>query len=155
MYKLLLCWRYLRTRYLALACVISVMLGVGTLIVVNSVMSGFSTKLRARLHALLSDVLIESQGMDGFAGPQEKMARIRKDPLLSAHIEAMTPTMKVFAMFQFPLANGEMLTRPVHLIGIAPATRGDVGGFKEYLVNQGRKAPPSFEVSEEARLRFL
>ena len=33
MYKLLLCWRYLRTRYLALVCIISVMLGVGTLIV--------------------------------------------------------------------------------------------------------------------------
>ena len=46
MYKLLLCWRYLRTRYLALACIVSVMLGVATLIVVNSVMSGFSTKLQ-------------------------------------------------------------------------------------------------------------
>ena len=55
MYKLLLCWRYLRTRYLAMVCIVSVMLGVATLIVVNSVMSGFSTKLRERLHGLLSD----------------------------------------------------------------------------------------------------
>ena len=47
MYKLLLCWRYLLTRYLALVCIISVMLGVATLIVVNSVMGGFSSKLRA------------------------------------------------------------------------------------------------------------
>lgn len=38
MYKLVLCWRYLKTRYLALVCVVSVMLGVATLIVVNSVM---------------------------------------------------------------------------------------------------------------------
>ena len=59
MYKLLLCWRYLRTRYLALVCIVSVMLGVATLIVVNSVMGGFSTKLRERLHGLLSDVVIE------------------------------------------------------------------------------------------------
>ena len=58
MYKLLLCWRYLRTRYLALVCIVSVMLGVATLIVVNSVMSGFSSKLRDRLHGLLSDVVI-------------------------------------------------------------------------------------------------
>ena len=49
MYKLLLCWRYLLTRYLALVCIISVMLGVCTLIVVNSVMNGFSTKLQERL----------------------------------------------------------------------------------------------------------
>src|SRR5207253_8745360 len=66
MSKLLLCWRYLLTRYLALACIISVMLGVATLIVVNSVMSGFSTKLRERLHALLSDVVVESFSFDGF-----------------------------------------------------------------------------------------
>ena len=65
MYKVLLCWRYLRTRYLAMVCIVSVMLGVATLIVVNSVMSGFSTKLRERLHGLLSDVLIEARGMDG------------------------------------------------------------------------------------------
>ena len=41
MYKYLLCWRYLKTRYIALASVISVMLGVATMIVVNSVMAGF------------------------------------------------------------------------------------------------------------------
>ena len=42
MYKLLLCWRYLRTRYIALASIVSVTLGVATLIVVNSVMAGFT-----------------------------------------------------------------------------------------------------------------
>ena len=91
MYKLLLCWRYLLTRYLALVCIISVMLGVATLIVVNSVMAGFSTKLRDRLHGLLSDVVIESMGMDGFPAPAEKMERIRSVPFLNERIEAMTP----------------------------------------------------------------
>ena len=74
MYKLLLCWRYLLTRYLALVCIISVMLGVATLIVVNSVMTGFSTKLRERLHGLLSDIVIEAGDYDGFANPEGKMA---------------------------------------------------------------------------------
>ena len=46
MYKLLLCWRYLRTRYIALASIISVTLGVATMIVVNSVMDGFTTRCR-------------------------------------------------------------------------------------------------------------
>ena len=45
MYKLLLSWRYLRTRYIALASIISVTLGVATLIVVNSVMAGFTLSL--------------------------------------------------------------------------------------------------------------
>ena len=93
MYKVLLCWRYLRTRYLALACIVSVMLGVATLIVVNSVMSGFSTKLRDRLHGLLSDVLIESNTLDGFSEPYIKMAKIRNDPFLADKVEALTATM--------------------------------------------------------------
>ena len=52
MYKYLLCWRYLKTKYIALASVISVMLGVATMIVVNSVMAGFAEKMRDRLHGL-------------------------------------------------------------------------------------------------------
>ncbi len=38
MYKYLLCWRYLRTRWIALASIVSVTLGVATMIVVNAVM---------------------------------------------------------------------------------------------------------------------
>ena len=66
MYQLVLCWRYLKTRYLAFACIISVMLGVATLIVVNSVMNGFSSKLRTLLHSVLSDAVIEGHSMEGF-----------------------------------------------------------------------------------------
>jgi len=56
MYKLLLSWRYLRTRFIALASIISVTLGVATLIVVNSVMSGFVDQMKHRLHGALSDI---------------------------------------------------------------------------------------------------
>src|SRR5262245_62504038 len=93
MYKLLLCWRYLLTRYLALACIISVMLGVATLIVVNSVMAGFSAKLKDRLHGLLSDVVIEAISYDGLHDPNAKMAFLRNDPYLRDKIVAMTVTM--------------------------------------------------------------
>ena len=81
MYKLLLCWRYLLTRYLALACIVSVMLGVATLIVVNSVMSGFSTKLKERLWGLLSDIVIETPNLSGFPLTDDEMLeRIRNSP---------------------------------------------------------------------------
>src|SRR5213082_1185350 len=100
MYKLLLCWRYLLTRYLALACIVSVMLGVATLIVVNSVMSGFSTKLKERLHGLLSDMVVESLHYDGMPDADAKMERIRRDPFLGDKIEAMTGTLETFALLQ-------------------------------------------------------
>jgi lipoprotein-releasing system permease protein len=154
MYKLLLCWRYLRTRYLALACVVSVMLGVATLIVVNSVMSGFSGKLKDRLHGLLSDVDIEALTYYGFADPQGKMERIRRDPFLGEKIEAMTATIEVFAMLQFRW-RGEMLMRPVRVIGIEPESRARVGGFADYLVDDHKNPlPPSFELSPDARQHY-
>src|SRR4029079_16111283 len=100
MYKLLLCWRYLKTRYLAFACIISVMLGVATLIVVNSVMNGFSTKLQTLLHSDIGDVAVESQSPHGFVDPEGKIALIRKDPCLNSQIEAMAVTLDSFAMLQ-------------------------------------------------------
>src|SRR6478735_1860208 len=93
-YKWLLCWRYLRTRYLAMVCIVSVMLGVATLIVVNAVMGGFSSKLRERLHGVLSDIVIESYTYDGLGNYEGKMELIRSDPILSKHIVAMAPTLE-------------------------------------------------------------
>src|SRR5947207_2712040 len=77
MYKLLLSWRYLRTRYIALASIISVTLGVGTLIVVNSVMAGFTREMHVRLHGILSDVIIESHSLDGLVDPAWHIAEVR------------------------------------------------------------------------------
>lgn len=149
MYKLLLCWRYLRTRYLAMVCIISVMLGVATLIVVNSVMGGFSTKLRERLHGLLSDVVLEAYDpVHGFANPEAKMAVIRADPFLNDRVEAMAPTLEIFAMLQFSYGSSDV-ARPVKLIGIDVESRSRVGGYAEFLAlnkNQAR-----FELSPEAK----
>ena len=74
MYKLLLCWRYLRTRYIALASIISVTLGVATMIVVNSVMAGFTHEMQDRIHGILSDMVFESHILDGFPDPDWHMA---------------------------------------------------------------------------------
>jgi lipoprotein-releasing system permease protein len=154
LYKLLLCWRYLRTRYLALACITSVMLGVATLIVVNSVMSGFSTKLKDRLHELCSDVLIEAVSLDGFTDPGGKMDLIRQDAELASKIEAMTPTLEVFAMFQYRLLGNETITRTVRLIGVDPKGRSAIGGFKNYLLLQKDSDQPTFDVPEDALNRY-
>jgi lipoprotein-releasing system permease protein len=140
-YKYLLCWRYLLTRYLALACIISVMLGVATLIVVNSVMSGFSTKLKDRLHGILADVLVESRGTEGMAGYAAKMERIRNSPI-GDYIEAMAPALESFAMIQFKVQNPdnpfelEPITRTVRLIGIDPEAQAKVDGFSGYRKSQ-------------------
>src|SRR5437868_13559303 len=154
MYKLLLCWRYLLTRYLALACIISVMLGVATLIVVNSVMAGFSTKLRDRLHKLISDVVIEAPGMEGLENPEARMAMIKADPFLGPRIEAMSPTMEVFAMLQYECDNGRTVTRPVRVIGIDAASRDGIGGFQEHLQFREDQRLSPFHVPPDLQRRI-
>jgi lipoprotein-releasing system permease protein len=130
------------------------MLGVATLIVVNSVMTGFSTKLREKLHSLLSDVVIEAYGMEGFEDPEARMAMIRNDPFLGPRVEAMSATMEVFAMLQYRADNGRVITRPVRVIGVDGATRSKMAGFKEHLFLQKESANPGFEVPNEIQERF-
>src|SRR4051794_15355055 len=137
-----------------MVCIVSVMLGVATLIVVNSVLSGFSTKLRDRLHGLLSDVVIESENYNGMEGYEELLAAVRADPFLNDRIEAMTPTLEIFAMLQFNW-RGQPFMRPVRLIGIEPEGRARVGGFGEHLLLAEDKAHPSFELSTKGYEHYL
>ena len=99
MYKLLLCWRYLRTRYIALASIISVTLGVATMIVVNSVMAGFTSEMQNRIHGILSDVVFEAHSLDGLPDAEWHMEQIRE--VAGDDIEGMTPTVVVPAMLSF------------------------------------------------------
>ena len=152
MYKLLLCVRYLQTRYLAFICIVSVMLGVATLIVVNAVMSGFSTKLKDRLHGVLSDVVIDTDRMDGFPEPAKLMKdKIEKCPA-GDRIEAVSTTVEVFAILQFNF-RGSTITKPVKLIGVEPGERAAVGGFSEYLVRQNGVKSPTFDLTPDALAR--
>lgn len=150
MYKLLLCVRYLQTRYLAFVCIVSVMLGVSTLIVVNAVMSGFSTKLRDRLHGSMSDVVVDTDRADGFAASPDDLRRAILHSPIGDKIAAISPTVEVFAILQFTYPNGAPVMKPVRLIGVDPASRAAVGGFSEYLVRQQNSPNPSFDLTPEA-----
>ncbi|MCG6157043.1 ABC transporter permease [Rubinisphaera margarita] len=144
MYKTLLCQRYLRTRYIALASIISVMLGVATMIVVNSVMSGFSSQMRDRIHGLLADVVIESHSYDGVSDPDLQI-RIARE-VADDYIEAITPTVEVYGMLNFNFA-GQWITKPVTLIGIEPEGKAKVGPLRSFLDSYN----PVYEENQIAR----
>jgi lipoprotein-releasing system permease protein len=145
MYKFLLCWRYLRTRYIALASIVSVMLGVATMIVVNSVMSGFTTEMQTRLHGILSDLVLEVRSLDGAADAEAHMEWIRR--AAGDSIEAMTPTVVVPAMFRF-YHGGQWFTRQVQLTGIDMATQSRVSDFSKYLQHPENRRQMSFDLRE-------
>ena len=152
MYKYLLCWRYLKTRYIALASVISVMLGVATMIVVNSVMAGFAEKMRDRLHGVLADVVVESVSLDGFYNSEDVMARITQ--VAGDQVIAQAPTMETPGILHFRFPGGQVITRPVQIIGMRPEDRAKTGDFGEFLVDdRNRKIAPTFEVTDNLRLK--
>jgi lipoprotein-releasing system permease protein len=159
MYKWLLCWKYLRSRYIALASIVSVMLGVATMIVVNAVMAGFSTTMQERLHGTLSDVVVESFSIDGFWNDDEVMAAIQE--IAAPQIEAMAPTYQMFGLLQVPVGR-ELLTREVQIIGIRPDERAKVGDFEQYLFHQKQgsqaldtPAQPTLDVPEHLKARSV
>jgi lipoprotein-releasing system permease protein len=145
MYKLLLCVRYLRTRYIALASIISVMLGVATMIVVNSVMAGFTNEMRDRIHGFLADVVIESRTTDGMEDSKLQMQIIQDT--VGDYVAAATATVEMPGVVSFGI-NGETFTQTVTLVGIEPSGKADVSPLQEYLASyheltEGRKTWPA------------
>lgn len=130
MYKMILCQRYLRTRYIALASIISVTLGVATMIVVNSVMAGFGSEMRNRIQGILSDIIIDSRSMNGVFDPEGHKALIHK--LVGKYISGVTATVEVHAILSFKYG-GDYVPHPIMLVGIDPETKSEVGPLKQYL----------------------
>jgi lipoprotein-releasing system permease protein len=143
MYKLLLCWRYLKTRYIALACVISVMLGVATLIAVNAVMRGFAHETQSRLHGFLSDLALEAGSFDGLRDADHYMQRIRK--VAGQYIDGMSPTVFVPAMLGFhDYQTNRYITQQIVLIGVDEATYASVTDFGQFLQHPANREQLDF-----------
>ena len=143
MFKLLLATRYLRTRYIALASIVSVMLGVATMVVVNSVMSGFRTEMYERLHGILSDVVVASHGLDGIDDSVAVTSRIRE--VLGDDLDGITTTVHVPAVLSYRVFD-QWETRQVNLIGIDDATYASVSDFSKFLLHPGNRNQLSFEL---------
>ncbi len=141
MYKLLLCWRYLRTRYIALVCIVSVMLGVATMIVVNSVMAGFTDEMQARMNGMLGDIIVESRSMDGVLDADAHMAKIRAQA--GDDILGMSPTVHVPALMYIEL-NGQLITHQATMVGIDELTYSTVSAFGSYLQHPDNREQLSF-----------
>lgn len=145
MYRWLLCFRYLRTRYIALASVISVTLGVATLIVVNSVMAGFAVEMHDRLHGLASDVVIECHASGGLPDPDAHVDEIRR--IVGKDLAGTSVSVHVPSMLGIE-ANGQTLTRHVNLVGIDAETYDDVSHFGRYLLHPENRNRIDFQLKK-------
>jgi lipoprotein-releasing system permease protein len=135
----------LKTRYIALASIISVTLGVATMIVVNSVMEGFQREMQSRIHGILADVVFESHDLEGFPDPATHMERIRR--VAGAYIAGMTPTVAVPGQLAFDVDNHRH-TLHVTFIGIDRETYGQVSDFARYLKHPDNRRQLGFELHD-------
>ena len=145
MYKLLLCVRYLRGRYIALASLVSVTLGVATMIIVNAVMAGFTGEMQQRLHGILSDIVFESRSLSGFYDPDWHMEQIRR--VAGDDIETMTATVHVPAMLSYRYGDSYM-THPVQLIGVPEDAIEYASDFTQYLQHPENRRRMQFTLRE-------
>ncbi len=145
MYKLLLCLRYLRTRYIALASIVSVMLGVATMIVVNAVMAGFTHEMQDRIHGILSDLVFESRSLEGIPDAERHMQEINR--IAGQYIAGMSPTVHLPAMLGYTV-HGQYVTKQISLIGIEESTYASVSDFGQYLQHPDNRAQLRFALRD-------
>ena len=136
MYKLLLATKYLKTRMIAFVSIISVTLGVATMIVVNSVMAGFSGEMQDRLRGLLSDIAIITHNSDGFEDPASLLRIIEES--VGSEVVATTPTVEMWGMMSFHIM-GQEEQRPVRIVGILPEGKNQVSPLSHYLLSRQTK----------------
>lgn len=154
MYKLLLSSRYLRTRFIALASIVSITLGVATMIVVNSVMTGFATQMKDRIRGILADVVVETTSTDGEPNPEARMRQI--ESIIGDEVVAMTPTVEIYGLMTFKWA-GENFSRLVTIVGILPEGKNAISPLRGYLKSRDPEtgsrdpdAPLDWTLTDEA-----
>ena len=146
MYKLLLCWRYLRTRYIALVSIISVTLGVATMIVVNSVMEGFTSEMQNRIHGIISDVVVESRNFTGHA--RRRLANRADSQGGGRRHRGHDADRRGAGACSAFNTGGQTMTRPVQLIGIDENTQSLVSDFSKYLQHPENRKKMSFDLRD-------
>ena len=148
MYKLLLIWRYLLTRRIALLSVGGVAISVAIMMIVNAIMLGFSREMENRIHGALSDVTISSRSsLRGFDDVDARIKDVYK--IAGDLVEAATPTVATPGLLSYEYNGGEVITRQVQIVGIDASTNEKVTAISQYLQHPENRRKLSFELRED------
>ena len=130
MYKLFISLRYLRRKKITFFAVAGVAVGVMTLIVVLSVMSGFDKELRSKIRGTLAHIVVLKRGIYGFDNYEEVINKIKS----FEHVEACAPYIEGPA-----LLNVRGAKEFAYFKGVDPVAEAKVGDFENYIKRFGSK----------------
>ncbi len=146
-YRLAVALRLLRARKINLISIVGVMLGVGSIIVVMSVMDGFQMELREMIRGTLSDVIVE---FDAAAVPHS--GEIRADVERIPGVEAAALQLHTVGLIpakHHGIDGGRQTHMAVRVVGIRPEEEGRVSRVLSHMeALPGQPADP-FEVNAE------
>jgi len=125
--------RYLLAKKLSYLAMAGVMISVATLIVVMSVMTGFSEKLRKVIRGYLSDVTVESKTAKLYS--MDNWQEVAKKVTAVEHVTHAAPFIEGYALMRF-VGSGHM----DHIVfrGIVPELEKEVTAINTYLIKGTR-----------------
>lgn len=126
MYKLLISLKYLRGRIITGFAILFVALGVMTLIVVNSVMTGFQKEFKARLRGTLSHMTVRLESPKDYP----EWAEIIRG---TEHVAAVAPRKEGLVLMAW---HGRV--EGCKVLGVDPAAEYEVSEFRSYLMTPYR-----------------
>ena len=129
MYKLFLAWRYLLSRKIIFFSIAGIAVGVIVLIVVTSVMGGFSRDMRARIRGISSHLSISTR-LGSYPFFENYDSTIKKIMALP-HVKACAPRIEWGAI----LFTNDDRTVFVRLVGIVPEEEVKISQFSQYLMD--------------------
>src|SRR5262245_19286203 len=136
MYKLFMALRYLRAHRIIYFSIAGVAVGIMVMIIVLSVMGGFSRTMKERIRGVQSDIVVRSISHDlVFYNPDELAAEIRKLP----HVTGCAPRLEYLVLMTTREGIGrreirESMRFPDFLVvGLDPAQEKGTGSLPEYF----------------------
>jgi lipoprotein-releasing system permease protein len=145
MYKLFMALRYLRAHKIIYFSIAGVAVGIMTLVVVTSIMGGFSRDMRSRIRGMQADIVVTSRDRSLWILNYEELCeRIRRIP----RVRGCAPRLEYAAW----LGRGGN-PRDVVIVGIDPRKEREVGDLESYF-REGNKKVFDFrsETGREAGL---
>jgi len=136
MYKLFMAFRYLRAHKIIYFSIFGVAVGILTLVMVTSIMGGFSRDMRARIRGMLTDLVVSSYDRNLWIVDYESLSdEIGRIP----HVKGCAPRLEYAAWM-----GRRGVPRDVVIMGVLPEREGKVGQLEEYF-RRGGKTPFDFE----------